>query len=384
MGYGGVKGSELPNWAEETLENYATMKALSSESILTYVNALKAWVRCTGDLKPWEADEEEVRRAVTCISRGRSGNTTSLYLARLKTLGRFRLNTTPPSWRWVRVRLRRRDIRDRILSKDEVEALIRAARSAKMRALIALVYEGGLRISEALSLRVRDIQPFPPHGIPKGYVVTVRGKTGERSVLVVDALPYIREWLLVHPLPDPDMPLFPGSRVERQMSRRAAEVSFERIRRRAGVRKATWHTLRHTRATELASKLTESELRKVMGWTPSSKMVEVYVHLSGRDAVSSLAKKVYGLEPEEGSAPSSSIRPKVCPICGYVNPSTAKLCLNCGARLTMSEEEIEEERRRQTVLSKVMEALLDDEEAMKILKEALKRVLSRPSIVHEL
>ncbi len=120
-----------------------------------------------------------------------------------------------------------------------------------------------------------------------------------------------------------------------------------------------------------------SELRIVAGWTPSSKMVETYVHLSGRDAVSSLARKVYGLEPEDEEPITSSIAPQVCHVCGYVNPSTTRICLNCGARLGMSEEEKVEAVKRELLVDSIMSAVMSDEEAASLMRKAVEIAVRR-------
>jgi len=199
----------LPPWARDTLKTLALTKSLREGTVTTYINALLAWISCMGNLKPWEANEDEVRRAIACISEGRARNTANLYLARLKTLVRYIHGKTPPKWKQVKVRLRRGEIRDKLLTREEVRKLIDAAPSAKAKALVAMVYDGAFRISEAISPRIKDLTPFHHEGRVVGYVVSVKGKTGERSVLLIDSYPYLREWLLVHPYQTQICPSFP-------------------------------------------------------------------------------------------------------------------------------------------------------------------------------
>lgn len=59
---------------------------------------------------------------------------------------------------------------------------------------------------------------------------------------------------------------------------------FKKAARKTKIRKrCNPHIFRHSRATLLAQHLTEAQLKQVFGWTQSSKMASVYVHLSGRD-----------------------------------------------------------------------------------------------------
>jgi integrase len=53
---------------------------------------------------------------------------------------------------------------------------------------------------------------------------------------------------------------------------------------RIGITKRVYsYIFRHSRATHLANHLTEQQLKVYLGWAMASKMVAIYVHLSGRD-----------------------------------------------------------------------------------------------------
>ena len=52
----------------------------------------------------------------------------------------------------------------------------------------------------------------------------------------------------------------------------------------AGINKRVYpHLFRHSRATIMASHLTEFQMNQYFGWIQGSKMASTYVHLSGRD-----------------------------------------------------------------------------------------------------
>src|SRR5512135_2323221 len=81
------------------------------------------------------------------------------------------------------------------LTSEEVERLIeavsgRGATAVRNRALIALLWRSGLRISEALALRPSDIDER------QGTVLVRRGKGGKARIAVIDAkaLGYLRAW----------------------------------------------------------------------------------------------------------------------------------------------------------------------------------------------
>lgn len=95
---------------------------------------------------------------------------------------------------------------ERILDEGQVLGMLALERDPRDRAILRLLYLGGLRISEACGLRVRDLRP---NG--EGGQVTVFGKGGRtRAVLLKAAL-----WRELRALAEgrlPDAPLFRSAR----------------------------------------------------------------------------------------------------------------------------------------------------------------------------
>jgi len=114
------------------------------------------------------------------------------------------------------------------------------------RALFALLYGAGLRISEALALDERDA-PLPE-------MLTVRGKGGkERMIPVLTAArDAVEDYRAARPgAPGPDDPLFVGARGGR-LGARAVQKAMAAVRGRLGLPEtATPHALRHAFATDL-------------------------------------------------------------------------------------------------------------------------------------
>ena len=94
------------------------------------------------------------------------------------------------------------------------------------------------------------------------------------------------------------------------------------------------HLFRHTRMTELAKTLPEQTLKQLAGWSGSSTMAEVYIHLSQRDVEDALLQKVYGIKTTEKEDHNSV---KICPRCKEPNPFFSTICQRCGAPLDEKE-----------------------------------------------
>lgn len=90
---------------------------------------------------------------------------------------------------------------ERILSEDAVVHMLALERNPRNKTLLRLLYLGGLRISEACGLRVRDLQPNGDAG-----QITVFGKGGKTRVVLLKA----SLWQDLAPMRgnDPDASLF--------------------------------------------------------------------------------------------------------------------------------------------------------------------------------
>ncbi|MGO9007061.1 MAG: tyrosine-type recombinase/integrase [Beijerinckiaceae bacterium] len=140
---------------------------------------------------------------------------------------------------------RRADTLPAVLSREEVERLLKTVRNLKMRTAFITIYAAGLRVSELVALTSRDIDS-------SRMVIAIRhGKGGkDRYVMLSEQLLAILRdywkrtkpphWLF--PGPDPSQPI--TTRSLQRACRAAAEA--------AGLDKnVTVHTLRHSFATHL-------------------------------------------------------------------------------------------------------------------------------------
>jgi integrase/recombinase XerC len=123
---------------------------------------------------------------------------------------------------------------------------------ARDAAVMALLYGSGLRISEALGLKRREV-PLPG----AGDVIVVTGKGNKTRMVPVlrNVLELVQDYVAICPYPLPaDGPIFLGARGG-PLRARIIQLVMERLRAALGLPdSATPHALRHSFATHLLSR----------------------------------------------------------------------------------------------------------------------------------
>ena len=123
---------------------------------------------------------------------------------------------------------------------------------ARDAAVMALLYGSGLRISEALGLKRRDV-PLP--GAGDVLIVTGKGNKTRMVPVLQNVLALAQDYIAMcpHPLPA-EGPIFVGARGG-PLSPRIIQLTMERLRGALGLPdSATPHALRHSFATHLLSR----------------------------------------------------------------------------------------------------------------------------------
>lgn len=160
-----------------------------------------------------------------------------------------------------------------VLTVEETAKMVEYTDNIKHRAMIALLYSSGIRLSELVNLRPCDIDG------KNQLVHVVRGKGGkERYTVISDhALKTLRDYYIRY---RPQMYLFEGPR-HKQYSLRTVGKVVAKAAKRAGILKnVTPHTLRHSLATHLLEQnINLCTIQKLLGHS-DVKTTTIYTHVS--------------------------------------------------------------------------------------------------------
>jgi phage FluMu protein Com len=147
---------------------------------------------------------------------------------------------------------------------------------------------------------------------------------------------------------------------------------LKRVANKAGIRKkVNPHIWRHARATFLANKLTEQQLKHLFGWKQSSTMAATYVHLSGRDVDDALLA-VYGKKRITRKDMETSLSPVDCPRCKEANEYSNVCCKKCGWVLDNKAAGKLEDKRKEA--DQIINALTKDPESLRLIAKALAKL----------
>lgn len=237
--------------------------------------------------------------------------------------------------KWINIGLKvsQQKLPEELITEEEIKLMIEAANHPRDKAIIAVLYDAGDRIGEHGSLKIKHAT-FDQYG----GILMVSGKTGMRRVRIVFSVPYLTAWIDIHPgKNDPDswiwVPLRGKGAGKAQMQYHAFRKIITEAAAKAGIKKRIHpHLFRHSRSTELAQYLTESQMEEHLGWIHGSAMPATYVHLSGKQ-IDDAVLSIYGKKRREEMRPELTSR--TCPRCEKENGPTSKFCARCGLPLDM-------------------------------------------------
>ncbi|MEM4177086.1 MAG: tyrosine-type recombinase/integrase [Nitrososphaeria archaeon] len=295
--------------------NHLRVKGLSDTRLWIYASRLvkiveyfEARLMSATDISRVDAEEF----AAQIVSKPYKAYTKHLYLLVFKKFVAYAKtgdsDNIPPEVSWLKLhqfnKAAERESRatpENLLTEDDVMKILSCATNPRDRALLHVLFEGALRPSELLTMRVSSVEFRDRY-----CVISVHGKTGLKRIPLVLSLVPLKEWLNIHPFKeDPNAPLWLSKKSRTPILYRQFHRILKKCVKKAGIKKNVWpYLFRHTQLTNLAKKLTESKLALYAGWVQGSKMARRYVHFSARD-LEDIILEINSLPPHQNNILSS-------------------------------------------------------------------------------
>ncbi len=318
----------LPAKHRDVLKEYYEDNSLNNSAYQTCENKLLQLIKFAKYFnKPFiEITKQDIKEYLIQRQNELKPSSLSICKSILKNFFKWLYNTDdyPECVRWIKTGYANsgNDFPNGVLNPEEVKLMINKAESVQRKAIISVLYDSAVRVGELVGMNINDIE-FDENG----SFIVVDGKTGKRIIRFINSQNYLSMWLDIHPYKDKlnnsglskKYPLWVSESTPTWGKRLTISGVYGIVRFTAEdadiKKKVSPHKLRHARLTDLAKKgLNESTLKILAGWTGSSSMPEVYIHLSGRDAANTLlqVEKQGYVKPEIVKNP---LIPNECPRC---------------------------------------------------------------------
>ncbi|MDW0246274.1 MAG: tyrosine-type recombinase/integrase [Nitrososphaeraceae archaeon] len=232
-------------------------------------------------------------------------------------------------------------------TQDDDILFLKYCSSKRDRGYHAIARDTSCRPSEILSLKIKDLV-FKMAGERQYAEIVVNGKTGSRSIPLINSIPYIKDMLDNHPQKyNPNAYLiFNEKSFGRPLSIFGLFHMYKRYRTKTFpsllkdplldpndkpkiqdlLRKPfNPYIMRHSSLTDKSKILKEHTLRQHAGWTSASNMHQKYIHYFGNESNESILE-AYGLI-NKNKQEIDKLKPKSCPNCQEPNKIDSKFCL---------------------------------------------------------
>ncbi len=138
-----------------------------------------------------------------------------------------------------------------VLSRDEIEKILAVISNEKHKLMIALAYSGGLRVSEIINLKIKDINLAE-------LIIHIKGAKGNKDRITLFPEKLVKDVEKIMTDKNSNDYFFASGRGaclpmgQGKLAERTAQKIFEKALKKTNIKKdATFHSLRHSFATHL-------------------------------------------------------------------------------------------------------------------------------------
>ena len=345
---------KIPASNKELVRKYVAFmeaRGLNPRTVNKNLYCIAVYLRALGQTDVLTASRDDIEKAMAQIEHTKYSAFTKQHIKiSIKSVYKHFLGEDlyyPKQIAWIKSGMAGRTkklLPEDILSEDEIIKMLNATASIRNKAIIALLFDSGMRMGELMQMKIKDVDLVnqPAH-------VVVDGKTGMRKIPIMFSVPYLAQLLNSKTDKKPNSYLWMA---EGSWAAHDIRSDYSGIRsmlkntgKKAGITKRIYpHLFRHSRASYYANRLTEQQLKAFFGWSGDSRMASTYVHLSGRD-IDNAILQANGQKPVDNMT-EPKLKTKTCSKCRFDNTLDSTYCNRCGApldiRTAMNAQEAED------------------------------------------
>lgn len=248
------------------------LKHYAISTAKTYISLFERFINAHKTMKLDEISEEDIRNYLQHeIQNGRSGSYINQMVNCIKFY--YEIVLGMPNRFYDIERPKKKKVLPKVISLQEVNALINNTNNIKHRCIVSLLYGAGLRRAELLNLKLTDIDS-------KRMVIEIRNGKGGKDRLTILSETILSDLRIYYKKWKPKTYLFEGA-VDKPYSGTSVGKIVKTAGRKAGIKKTvTPHMLRHSFATHLLENGTDLRYIQVLLGHNSTRTTEIYTHVA--------------------------------------------------------------------------------------------------------
>ncbi len=276
-----VKLCEANEGALKQLVQILQLKAYSASTIRTYTSEFSVFLTLLGNTTAESLTVKRIKDYLQyCLVELKlSENTLHSRINALKFY--YEQVLKKEKFFWEIPRPKKPLILPKLLNEEELRRLFNALSNKKHKAMLFTAYSAGLRVSEVVGLKIKDIDSKRM----QLFIEKAKGKKDRYVNLSPVLLDILRQYIKDYK-PRPQFYLFESEQTGTAYPTRTLQQIFNNAKSKAGIKKEVGiHSLRHSFATHLLDKGTDIRYIKELLGHFDIKTTERYLHVSKQQLV---------------------------------------------------------------------------------------------------
>ena len=259
------------NISEHTNNFIQEMKrrGMSQNTINTYSSCVIFFFSQSKKDHPKNINEQDIKEF---LGRFTEPNTQRNYHSAIKKFYNICLNQ-PDKFRYIPY-CQKSEKLPIVLSVEEVQRMFSVCENKKHKAILALLYSCGLRVSELINLKWEHID----RSREVINILQGKGKKDRQVMLDESLIPILESYYWEY---KSKVFVFNGGKTEPQYTQQSVLQVIKQLARKAGIKKNFWtHLMRHNCFTHMVETGTDINLIKEIAGHSNVKTTNIYLHLS--------------------------------------------------------------------------------------------------------
>lgn len=267
----------IPININESIRKEGYRRRLSPRTIETYQKCVDVFLRKTNKRLD-QISKKDVRLFLEYLSeKNLAGNTMNVYHMAI----RFLFENVLEKRMWIDIKYSKTPKRlPEVLTKEEVRKLLNAISNWKHRLMIEFLYGSGLRVSELINMKIKDLE------LDKNYGYVRNGKGGKDRLITLSKIvrEKIKNLIEMEKLNENNFLL--QSNRNKKYSIRTIQKIIKNACKKSGIKRDIHpHTLRHSFATHLIENGYDVTNVQAMLGHKSPETTLIYTHIASPNLI---------------------------------------------------------------------------------------------------